>query len=227
MMPRIGILVMTDGRYDYVLRTVLSLLSNVWPRGPLVMFDDSGDAKYADWLRVKFPNFEVHAAPRRMGIVRAHWRAFRHMARRRDVDWVFLLQDDFLFSAPLDLTQLVEVMRERPNLAQIVLRRQPWYPEEIAAGGIFEHHGRERFTEHTDGVRSWVEHRAFFSLNPMLTRRSLLASVPYPLGAKGEHSFGERILAARPDSTFAYWGRMADRPLVTHIGKRQAGGYGY
>lgn len=130
--------------------------------------------------------------------------------------WIFWLEDDFTFNQPVGLTEMQALMDREPQLAQLALLRQAWFPHEIDAGGVFAakpdaYTQREGFVEHQD---HWTQ-------NPMLMRRSVLASATWPRGASSEKHFGKEIYAM--GLTSGYVGALTDDPLVTHIGTDRAG----
>ena len=134
--------------------------------------------------------------------------------------WIFWLEDDFTFDQPVDLAAMAAIMARTPRLAQLSLKRQPWYDYEVAAGGIIEAHPY-RFWQR-DG---FVEHRDYWTMNPMLTRREVLAMNGWPQGSYSEKHFGENLFA-RTDYFAGILGKMNDPPRVTHHGQERVG-HGY
>jgi hypothetical protein len=130
--------------------------------------------------------------------------------------WVFWLEDDFTFNEPVDLLAMQEIV-EREGLAQLSLMRQPWYEPEIEAGGVIAANP-DAFTQRN----GWIEHRAYWTMNPMLTRRSLLAEHRWPQGRRSELRFGHSVFAD-PRARAGILGAIEDEPRVQHIGLEQAG----
>jgi len=218
----IALLVMTDGRRDCLARTIPSALANL--HGPItrrVIHDDSGDDTYRWWLRDAFPTFEIigHPAGRQGfgGAIRNAWRYLAAAGER----FVFHLEDDFTFRHPVDLVHLAEVLDENTYLAQLAFRRQPWNPQEAAAGGIVEQHPDD-FVQISDRAgHVWLEHRRFFTTNPSLYRRSLCHR-PWPEGANTEGRFTHDLLID-PAIRFGYWGSRDSGEWVEHIGHERVG----
>lgn len=133
--------------------------------------------------------------------------------------WVFWLEDDFTFEEPVDLAAMQAAMDADPRVVQLSLMRQPWYEPEIAGGSVIA-----SFEDGTFKQRSgWVEHRAYWTFNPMLTRRSLLASHDWPKRPpNSELRFGRQVFAD-PDAIAGIWGAIGGPPRVTHIGVERAG----
>jgi hypothetical protein len=129
--------------------------------------------------------------------------------------WIFWLEDDFTFNQPINLNHMSNILEQNAHLAQLSLLRQPWYPHEQEAGGIIEANP-QAFTQR-DG---WIEHAAYWTQNPMLTRREVLAR-DWPRGPNSERRFGELVFAE--GKTCGILGRLDDPPRVTHIGHTKAG----
>lgn len=211
---------MTDGRTDCIQRTIASaetaLGSDITHR---VIHDDTGDTEHRDVLRGMFPEFEVIGQPARQGFggaIRSAWRYVGQLPAR----FVFHLEDDFTFNEQIPLADMAKVLDRNPHLVQLALRRQPWNPAEMAAGGIIEQHPGE-YHECSDGVSTWLEHRRFFTTNPSLYRRTL-CDIGWPEGDQSEGRFGIQI-CADPDVRFGYWGPASSDPKVHHIGDHRNG----
>lgn len=131
------------------------------------------------------------------------------------VDYLFHVEEDFRFAAPVDLAAVAALLDANPQLAQVVLKRNPWSPEERAAGGIIEQHPGD-YTDR-DG---WVEHGRVFSLNPCLIPRRVL-EMGWPDGNEAE--FTQRCLDA--GYRFAFLGSRHDAPLVEHVGMVRGEGW--
>ncbi len=217
----ICLLMITDGRRECLTRTLLSLDHLVdyelafqhW-----LMIDDSADRGYADWLdRTYGQTFQiVHHAERRGfgGAVQSGW---DHLPV---CDFVFHLEDDFVFRSAVRLDLLVALLEHAPYLAQVVLKRTPVNAEERAVGGFIEQHPDE-YTEQAWGGLYWTEHARNFSTNPCL--------IPYAVTRLGfqtgerdnERRFGEKLKGY--GYRFAYWGKKFDPPVVEHIGVNRVG----
>lgn len=194
------LLLIGDGREDYHERSYASLLA-VLDRSQIdnvVTVDDSEH-------RLGFS-----------GAIQAGWeRALAH-----DADYVFHVELDFTFHAPLPLDRIVALLERRQDVAQVVLKRQPWNEQERAAGGIIEQHPDD-YTERQDRGDVWTEHRRFFSTNPSLYS-TRLCRLGWPQEPRSEGVFTHRLLAD-PLLRFAFWGAKHDAPLVEHIGMARAG----
>lgn len=142
---------------------------------------------------------------------------------RVETDFVLHLEDDFLIKEPVPLGRMIDVLEAQPNLAQLVLKRQPWNAEEREAGGIVELHPDD-FRERSNGADLWTEHRRFWSTNPSIYS-SRWCERGWPQESHSEGLFTHRLLED-PEVRFAFWGAKFDSPLVEHIGVERAG-HGY
>jgi hypothetical protein len=219
----IPIIVLTNGRRDCIAQTIPSIHKHLSGVGDMVIVDDSGNTDYRAWLAAEFPDALVTAvAPEPAG----YWRAMRTVwaiARGSGADAVWLAEDDFVLLDDIDVTCLDRVLDEHEYLTQIALRRQPWFGNEIAHGGMLEalEAQGQTFGETTDRKHYWIEHRATFTGNPTLIPRRTFER-DWPEGAWSESRFG-RLLFADPLARGAYWGRRGDPPRVEHIGHERVG----
>jgi glycosyltransferase involved in cell wall biosynthesis len=143
------------------------------------------------------------------GAVQAGWT----WALLTGCDYLFAVEEDFRFTNPLNLVEMVKILGAVPYLAQLVLKRQPWSAEEIAAGGQIEV-APDDYTD-CDG---YVEHTRLFSLNPSLIRREVLE-----LGGGLEVDITQRCLDA--GYSFAYFGGRHDPPRCEHVGSVRGSGW--
>lgn len=216
----IALIVITDGRTDCITRTIESAMSNLEGVTERWMYDDSGDEDHRAWLFKTFPEFRLVYHPEGRqgfgGAIREIWDVLR---KRSAADYIFHLEDDFTFNRPVPLDDMIEILDEQPELAQVALRRQAWNSHEIRAGGVIEVNP-DAYTERLGHFHSYLEHDLFFTTNPSLYRRSLLDN-EWPEGANSEGRFTGwmRDLNYR----FAYLGERSDPPWVHHIGDERAG----
>jgi hypothetical protein len=216
------VVIHTDGRRQYLERCVESFLANV--TGPIikkVFYDDSGDPEYKAWLDATYGELGIGAVgpAQRLGFGGSMASMWRYLDRRCVSDFVFMVEDDFVFDRPVDLVPMIDTLRENPHLRQVALLRGPAYPREIEAGGIIEQYP-ERYTPIHQNGHSRIEHREYFTTNPCVFRRSLVREQPWPDVASSERVY-TATLNRDPQARFAYWGDGA--PWIRHIGAERAG----
>lgn len=205
---KLALMVITDGRWDYLQRTLESAAECLdYPWHQKILVDDSGED--VGFCPTKF-DF-VKNSPRRglAGAIQSGWDALDD-----DIDYVFHLEDDFIFLDEIDIDWMIEILEYEPELAQVALLRQPWSPEEQQAGGIYRI-GPERFRQ----KYGYVEQRHLFTFNPCLYPASITRE--YKAGLEAELS--AELLA--DDWRFGYLGELGDEPKTIHIGVRRSRNY--
>jgi GT2 family glycosyltransferase len=213
----VTVVVHTDGRREYIEQSIPSLLANV--KGNItkrVIYDDSGDYDYKQWLRHTFPDFYVVGPEARLGYTGSMRAMWTYLSRRCDSRWVFLAEDDFTYDQPVELEKMAQILTANPHLRQLALLRHPFYPREFEAGSILKEHP-EAYTQR-DG---FIEHREYFTANPSLFARDLVKAEMWPAGPSSERLYTDQ-LNHDPASRMAYLG--SGEELVTHIGAVRAGG---
>lgn len=227
----IVLLVMTDGRKDYLVQTIASVFEHLdGPITRMVIFDDSADDAYHVWLQDRFgpDGFEVVRQPgERLGFGGAIRTAWAWLRENTNEPFVWHQEDDFTFNRHVYTSDMIAVMLERPHLAQMALVRQPWSETECNAGGLIAVNP-SAYSQHTDGRHWWLQHRLFYTTNPSLFSRSLL-DIGWPEGDHSEGIFHHELMARGLLGTpaefvwYGYWGRKDDGPWVHHIGYERTG----
>lgn len=190
-----------------------------WDFHQKIIIDDSLSAEYRDWLTSEYTDFELHlnATTEKRGFggaIRAGW------ASVSNCDYVFHLEDDFIFNEDINIDDMITILEENPSLAQVALKRQPWNDEEHAAGGFMEQN-LDAY-EQMESVRiSWVKQSLFFTTNPSLYSTKLL-EIGWPDVPRSEGIFSIEYLLPR-GYEFGFLGRKEDPPKVTHIGTNRVG----
>lgn len=226
----IALVIIGDGRDGYLRQCVGSLGQLYGPISEQWMYDDTGDEAYRAKLAARYPRWRhINGGPRQ-GCAGAFQQVWQQVNQETRADFVFLVEQDFRFVRPIQLSAMAGLLDDRPYLAEVALLRQPWNAEERRAGGIVEWHP-DWYTDMTDRQgRSWLEHRSF-TTNPCLFRRSLL-DVPWPAHQEGSYSegiFSHRIhtegIPGVPGDRVrcAYWGQRGSGIWVEHIGHQRIG----
>lgn len=211
----IALCVISDGRYEYLEQALDSIRANFEPFDYTIFVDDSANDPAA--TRSSFDCSIFH--PERRGLAASVQSAWLE-ATRVGADFLFHAEEDFTYNGPVDVDRMANCLRRLPHLCQLVLKRQPWSPEEIAAGGQMETNPTA-YTERITSCGRFTEHRTLFSLNPSLIPRRVFA-MGWPSGNEAGMT---EVLNASPGNRFAYWGGKADPPRCTHIGARRSVGW--
>ena len=143
-------------------------------------------------------------------------------ALKMDCDYVLWIEEDMRFIRHVPLKQMRSILDTHEHLAQVVLKREPWSSEEIAAGGQMET-APHLYQQCSDAHHSWMEHRTLFSMNPSLIPREVLEMgwLPGPGGV--ERSITDACFDV--GYSFAYYGRRHDPPYVRHVGHIRSVGH--
>lgn len=197
----IALLLISDGRDDYRDRTIESAKEHLPKLDHLVEVDDREH-------RLGFA-----------GAIQEGW----ERVTETGADWVFHLEADFTFEAPVPVLDMIGLLERQPHLAQVSLKRQPWNEQEKAAGGIVECTPGQ-FDERTDDAAVWTEHRLYWTTNPSVYS-TRWCRMRWPQQPFSEGLFTHQLLAD-PLLRFAIWGGKFDPPAVEHIGNGRAG-HGY
>lgn len=124
-----------------------------------------------------------------------------------DVDYVAHIEEDFVLHE-FPVIAMAEILAANTDLANIILKRQPWGSVERDAGGYIE-----CFPDSYEDCDGFLRHRRFFSLNPSLIPRKVIE-----MGWAGsEGDMTTRCVDA--GLSFAVYGGRHDPPRVTHIGE--------
>jgi hypothetical protein len=212
----VSLVVITDGRADCLARMWESLAEQVpydW-HSVLVVNDDPGSFPVVpSWVRP----LTVIQHPRREGGAGAVRSAWRNIVRGDQPRYVFHVEDDWVFTRPVDIDKMVTVLEEHPQLAQVVLRKQLMGVEaEWSPPGGWE----EAWFPHRD----FVWHRRNWSLNPCLYPLCIPDTYPWPVGGH-EHHFTADLLA--DGWRFAFYGNWDDAPHIDHIGHVRSEGWSW
>jgi hypothetical protein len=211
---QIAVVALTTGERDTLARAVASADESLCgPIGRKLICVD-GPASVARAVAVEHAGWDVERI--RGGGYPKAVAAAQQQALGCGQPWVFWLEDDFHFNELVDLAEMQALVDEN-DLAQLSLMRQPWYEPEVEAGGVIAANP-DAFTQR-DG---YVEHAAYWTMNPMLVRRSLLAEHRWPQGRRSELRFGHQVFAD-PRVRAGILGSIEDPPRVEHLGLEQAG----
>lgn len=219
-MSIIALGITTDGRFDYLHEAVASAVEHLPDVTYRYLVNDTGNAESGAYLHANFPGWAVINHGTRRGLSGAVWTLWEH-ATDLGAEFLFHLEDDFTFNANIDLEAMCGVLDRWPSLTQLVLKRQPWSPEEIQAGGQIETAPELYHEWHDLSGHHWVEHRRLFSFNPCLIPARTFAQEWGPV----LESDVTATLNLNPCNRFAYWGRRDDPPLCHHIGAVRSAGY--
>lgn len=216
-------LVFTNGRREYLERTIESFNKNMSPVAHTIVSDDSQDIHFGAWLDDNFKGdgFTVLHHSSKLGLCLSIQDAWSAIPEDGPYHYVQHLEEDFVLDRPVDLEEVCEVLFYHPHLAQIWFMRHPWYAAEVEAGGIYQHWGPENFLTksglHDGKMVYWTEHlQPFWTHNPSVYPVNITC-MRYPYPPQCEVAFRKILVWGGKRS--AFWGRPTDEPIVTHIGE--------
>ena len=193
-----------------------------------VIFDDSGNEEYREWLRYSFPNFKV------IPISDTPFQGYSYVMsfiwdwirQHPYLDYIFHQEEDFTFTNSIPMQDMTLALDELPDtLAQIVLQRQPWFANEKKYGGVIEslQAQGQQFRETKTAINGipLVLHRSGFFTNPSLFP-TWITQTERPTGQWSEMRFGKELLS-NPLLNVAYYGTIQSSPLCIHIGSDKLG----
>jgi hypothetical protein len=193
-----------------------------------IIVDDSGMEHFRTKLHSSFPDFVViptgHHDGGGLGFNIAMRTVMRAVAEFSP-DVVFHLEDDFVLEREVDVAAMSSLLLDR-NLLQVALLRQPWFGNEVNAGGVLEAREAQGATFHSmhDGVHDWTEHRDHMTLNPCVMP-GWVGRRGWPQGTWSESRWGRELFEDYPTLSAAYWGDRSEGPWVTHVGERSGFDY--
>lgn len=217
-MTNVVLLVITDGRKEYLTQTLESASKNlVYDFAHKIIMNDSGDQHYAEFLVQTYPDFFIISHSKRSGLTAAINTAWA--ALPSDTDYIFHLEEDFTFNKQINILEMINILEANSYLVELTLKRQPVNRAEEEAGGFMQ----QNPTVYVDR-EAWVEQDAYFTLNPSLYSINLTKD-GWPLqGDEGKFfnqiKYPNGVLNA--DLRCAFLGHFNDPPLVHHIGSKRS-----
>lgn len=224
-------LIVVSHRKRMFLETALNSL-RVFSRGlrEPVIVDDSGSSAHRAWLAQR--GYKVASVGQDnegyLSAMNKVWEVAYDLTPRSD--YVFLWEEDFTLTRPLNVGLMVGVMDEHYDLAQLNVQRQPVYGVERRHGFIASHEVRGYgISKHRTGGVPWVRRERPFTTNPCLLRSSVL-DVPWPTREEADQCDGgaEPAMSLKLEPNYAFgWFGAADVPHSRHIGSNRKTGTGY
>jgi len=217
MKNRISLVVITDGRQSCIEQTINRLNQIIkYSFFEKIIINDSGDIGYHNFLINRFPEFRVVSHEARRGLAGAVVSAWDSVSK--EADYIFHLEDDFIFEKFIDIDYMAFLLKSNPHLVQMALVRASVNPLEEQVGGfVFQHLSDYQQKD------SYFEHRRLFTLNTCLYPISTVQTGWPEHG--GESEFTSKVHSINKDYRFGFFGNIYDPPSVTHIGKQRSAGW--
>lgn len=206
----VKLLVGTYRKKKYVAKCLKSVEQYLSGYDDVVFIDDSGDDKHATWLA----QYGQVVATGGSGFQRA----YQALCEAAGGEEVFVMEEDFRLTVPVNIAEMSEHLFFRPYLSQVALLRGPCYGHEEQAGGVLEflasrgHQVRD--------VNGLVEVTGSFTCNPSLWRGHVSA-LGWPQRDSSE------VVKARQLGELGYRGSYLPGIRCLHVGEDKTGGHSY
>jgi hypothetical protein len=218
---KVCVIIINDGRNDYLQRTLESFCDNViFPEGCDVyklLIDDVPAARTGTQLQRLIYFYKIDKCilnDENTGISATVQKAWENVPE--DCDYIWHQENDFIFTDKVYIEKFAAVL-ESPIIYQVACLRQAWSEHEKQYGGIYQS-APNLFKDARFNDLDIVIHKEYFTHNPSLYRRDVIAQIPNYT----EYSFKEYLMRKRA-GYFAYWGKLTDKNLVEHIGYTKRG----
>jgi hypothetical protein len=203
----VALLVIGNGRLDYLHDTVEAALTHLPEMDHYLMIDDSGEASVQRELERNYPDFTTRYHDRNYGMARAVQSGFEAVLAT-DADYVFWLEEDMVILEPPPVRTAIGILQAYPVLAQMLFQRQCLTPDEHEGGSVAAGLHATRFCDSA----KWSWQNTLFSLNPCLIPRNVLE-----LGWDEDNEAGMTKKLLAHGFTFGVW----DGQYVEHVGVRR------
>jgi hypothetical protein len=230
-----ALFILGNGRKGYLERTIASWEANLKTQPKYwFIFDDSGDPEHVAWLNKKYGKKYkvVPVAETSVGQVKA-LQFIMNFLKDVSVDYFVQLEEDWMLFRQLDVTKIIDVMHDNPNILQMRIPRTIWYADyhnlDINAGSLLKHHLEIKNTQSSKKTRddsSWYEWRGqfyFWSHNPNVFNKKMLYedynNFSSPT-ADHEREFGIRLMQKYSKGVCGWWAENPYDAYITHIGIR-------
>ena len=116
-------------------------------------------------------------------------------------------------------------MQHDEHLTQIALKRQPWFKNEVADGGMLETLVKkgQKFSSRRLSRIQYIEHKNFWTCNPNLHPSWIEHNFEWPDIEGSEYRFGRELFGSNKNYRAAILGRWRCKPQVEHIGAFRSG----
>jgi hypothetical protein len=194
-----------------VMRAVRSIVAHLIGTYELVIVDDSDNHDWVQWYR---ENLVADVIPLpRVGYTRAMTRVCREAGNERFIFW----EEDFALTRDTSIAELSYHLDMNQDLAQIVLLRQPWFPNEQRAGSVVKAM-EDRLGVQCETRDGLIVQDGTFSCNPAMWRETV-APQGWPQGDLSE----DRMTAKLKEQGLRFAWLEGER--VRHDGQRSGFGY--
>ena len=216
--------ILGNGRGRFLDRTIASWEANLAddPKYKII-FDDSGNSEYREWLLNKFGNrFSiVPVSEHGLGQPGAIQFIFNYLSSL-DVDYFLETEEDWMLNRPIAIKSLASEISNVTDVCQIRIPRTVWHETnthylDLEYGTLLNYYLTKYPNSQKENLYEIESDSYFWSHNPNLFHRNILDK-PYPQkGIESEYLFGKKLFKSG-FRAFAYWAKNPYDSYVSHIG---------
>ena len=224
-MHKIVVALFSCGRLEYVKRTWESFSGLVKFDQPYDLFvvDDFPDEATRQFLDT-LPAIHKVYHPHNQGLA-SSVNDLQNFLTSSDYDYVFHLEDDFVFQREVKVQHMIQLLEHNPDIAQMRLTRQPIYDVEIAEGNIITCVPKMQVYKdlgyNVEQKEGFVKIWPLWSFNPNIAHVKHFKAVAQ-VQSKAENTFS-RIVFSDKSLSAGYYGNIDDTNYVHHIGEVRKG----
>jgi len=215
---------LTDGRSEYLSQTVKSweTHSDILKSKNKLIFDDSGDESYREYLRNTYTNYKiVPISENRVKINRAIHFAHQYI-KSLNCSHTVWIEDDQILLLDINILNMIEII-EREKLLQLSLVRAPFFYDELGDKNIIDTLTKNGWPMVDMG--DYTAHEVIFPLHPhVFPNRILDCKWQQDDDAVFcESKFAKRLFSLFPRTSdklrLGFYGNKDSDPQNKHIGK--------
>jgi hypothetical protein len=215
---------LTDGRKEYLEQTVKSWeeKSDILKAKHRIIFDDSADKEYQDYLKSTYTNYTVvPVGETRLRFNRAMHSAHKHV-RSLNCSHTVWIEDDQILLVEIDILDMIEIV-DKHKLFQLSLVRAPFFYDELGDKNIIETLSKNGWP--ISDLGDCTVHNVMFAAHPHVFPNSILECEwqQDDDALMAESNFGKKLLSLFPRASnnqrFGFYGNIDSEPQTKHIGK--------
>jgi len=207
-LPPVTVIITSSNRFDLLERTLDSFLAlNTYPIHRYILNEDSGNQECLKKIQQRYGHIiEIHFQPQRRGLSAA----WDHLLSHVTTDYVFNLEDDWLFSGNRHfMHHAVSILEKNSTIHQVWVRDPLDHSHPLYAHPDYKS-CNYYIVEKNYRTEKW----GGFTFNPSLRRLTDLRRF-FP---RGLHRFGDEAICSRHVEAVGYSAVSLTDPACRHIG---------
>ena len=216
--------ILGNGRGRFLDRTIASWEANLSDSPKYkIIFDDSGNPEYREWLTNKFGNrfLIVPVSEHGVGQPAAIQFIFNYLSTL-DVDYFLQTEEDWMLNRPIRIMEVAGSLSHASDICQIRIPRSVWHETnnhylDLEHGTLLNYYLSNSLYIQNKNYYEIETDSYFWSHNPNVFSRNVLSYYYPQKGIESEYLFGKSLLK-NGFRAFAYWARNPYDCYVSHIG---------